>query len=299
MAIFLNTNQLNEWIPRLINETQRELVIIVPYIKTSFNVLQSLQQANERGVEITLVYRENKLSAVEKAKFEGIDNLNLMHHPNVHCKCYYNEKYLLLTSMNMYEYSQLNNREMGVLLHRESLHSSNIYQRDDDRTFEDAIQEIKAIINGSQLEKKSRETIEEGFEMDIIKTEKEKAEETCKIINRAFIHKRFEPVLTNNKWFCTSKNYFDKINVTLNGRAELFLQMPENQIEEIFKRFLPYYHEYRIDGFKLYWNHHKSGIYLYPNGKHVLWKKEMSAFENYQLMKSGIDELISFLRKFM
>jgi hypothetical protein len=56
MAIFLNTNQLNEWIPRLINETQRELVIIVPYIKTSFNVLQSLQQANERGVEITLVY---------------------------------------------------------------------------------------------------------------------------------------------------------------------------------------------------------------------------------------------------
>ena len=35
MAIFLNTTKLNEWIPKLINETKKELVIIVPYIKTS------------------------------------------------------------------------------------------------------------------------------------------------------------------------------------------------------------------------------------------------------------------------
>ena len=35
MAKFLNTTLLNEWIPKLIDETERELVIIVPYIKTS------------------------------------------------------------------------------------------------------------------------------------------------------------------------------------------------------------------------------------------------------------------------
>jgi hypothetical protein len=37
-----------------------------------------LQEANARGLETTLVYRENKLNPVEKTKFESIDNLNLM-----------------------------------------------------------------------------------------------------------------------------------------------------------------------------------------------------------------------------
>ena len=120
MAIFLNTTKLNEWIPKLITETKKELVIIVPCIKTSDKMYQHLKEANDRGVETTLVYRENKLTGTEKAKFEALNNLNLMHYPNVHCKCYYNEAYLIISSMNLYEYSELNNREMGVLLHRES-----------------------------------------------------------------------------------------------------------------------------------------------------------------------------------
>ena len=124
MAKFLNTTLLNEWIPRLVNETERELVIIVPYIKTSDKMYKSLHDANKRGVETTLVYRENNLTEKEKSKFQSLDNLNLMHHPNIHAKCYYNEKYLIITSMNMYEYSEINNREMGVLLHKEEIQDS-------------------------------------------------------------------------------------------------------------------------------------------------------------------------------
>ena len=123
--------------------------------------LPALVDANSRGVETILVYRENKMLPAEKAKFESIDNMNLMHHPNVHCKCYYNEKYLLITSMNMYEYSEKNNREMGMLMHREEMDDHPFC--DDAAIFEEAIQEIRDIINGSHLEKKSRETIEEGF----------------------------------------------------------------------------------------------------------------------------------------
>lgn len=42
MAKFLNTTLLNEWIPKLINETQKELVIIVPYIKTSERIKKTV-----------------------------------------------------------------------------------------------------------------------------------------------------------------------------------------------------------------------------------------------------------------
>ena len=45
MAKFLNTASLNEWIPKLIEETKRELIIIVPYIKTSDRMYNYLQRS--------------------------------------------------------------------------------------------------------------------------------------------------------------------------------------------------------------------------------------------------------------
>ena len=36
--------------------------------------------------------------------------------PNLHAKCYFNEDRMIITSMNMYEFSEKHNREMGVLL---------------------------------------------------------------------------------------------------------------------------------------------------------------------------------------
>lgn len=296
MAIFLNTEKLNYWIPKLIEETQKELVIIVPYIKTSDKVYQPLKEANKRGVETTLVYRENKLSDLEKAKFQALDNINLLHHPNIHCKCFYNEKYLIITSMNMYEYSEKNNREMGVLLHRNQLEQEKI-NPDDAKLFEDAIKEINAIINGATLEKKSRETIELGFEMDIIKSAKEKAQEKCSLLNKAFIHKRFEPLIINENWICQCDNYFDKVQLIISHRVELKLTLPESQIENIYNNFKRNLDEFLIDGFKLYWSYYKSDIYLYQNSKHSLWSKPKGKLEEYKLIKVGIDQLIIELRQ--
>jgi phosphatidylserine/phosphatidylglycerophosphate/cardiolipin synthase-like enzyme len=60
MALFLNTPKLNYWIPKLIEESKEELILIVPYIQTSENILNALNVADNKGVEITLIYRENK-----------------------------------------------------------------------------------------------------------------------------------------------------------------------------------------------------------------------------------------------
>ena len=38
---------------------------------------------------------------------------------NLHAKCYLNENKALLTSMNLYEFSQVNNNEMGILVTRD------------------------------------------------------------------------------------------------------------------------------------------------------------------------------------
>ena len=298
MAKFLNTALLSEWIPKLVNETERELVIIVPYIKTSEKMYNCLYEANKRGVETTLVYRENKLTDSEKAKFQSLDNLNLMHHPNVHTKCYFNEKYLIITSMNLYEYSEINNGEMGVLFHRNDLEKNFGSAADTEQVFKDAINEIRAIINSSHFEKKSRETIDLGFEMDIIKTDKEKVLEHCVKLNKVFLNKKFEPVETNNSCYPVCKDYFDKIDVTLNHRVEFTLNLPEPRLNEIYKKFIKQYNEFMIENFKLYWNHYKATIYLYPNSKSNVWNND-SETETRQHLKKGIDETIVILKKYL
>tara|TARA_R110002050_G_scaffold261479_1_gene401441 strand:- start:205 stop:399 length:195 start_codon:yes stop_codon:yes gene_type:complete len=64
MAHFLNREKFNFWIPKLITKAEEEVLLIVPYIKTSETVLKALQKANRDNKRIVIIYRENKLSDV-------------------------------------------------------------------------------------------------------------------------------------------------------------------------------------------------------------------------------------------
>jgi phosphatidylserine/phosphatidylglycerophosphate/cardiolipin synthase-like enzyme len=109
-----------------------------------------------------LIYKRLSFLKKERKKFDEIENLNLLYQPNLHSKCIYNEKYLLVTSMNLYEFSQKHNREMGVLFRRTDEDDTgwNDYRnsRDDESIFQDAIEEIKSILTSSEFEKESFET---------------------------------------------------------------------------------------------------------------------------------------------
>lgn len=301
MALFLNTAGLSKWIPRLIDEAQRELVIVVPYIKTSPQLHEHLINANKRGVEATIVYRENKLTSIERDKLFSISNLNLMHHPNVHAKCYMNEKHLLITSMNLYEYSEKNNREMGILLNRDYGYGKDAFTGDaediDDDVFESAVKEIRAIINSSSIEKESWETKEVGFEMDIIKTAREKQQDYCLRINKAFGHKKFEVTEYKGEPICKCSNYYDKIDLYISHRGMFELNISDDIIERAFKKHKAIYNEHQFDGFKFYWNYAKDKIYLYRNLNSPIWTE--SEGDNLVLFRKGADELIVYLRKLL
>lgn len=294
MALFLNTQGISEGVSTLIREAEREIIIIAPYIKTSQNIYNELFNANARGVETTIIYRENNLNSIEQSKLMALDNLNLMHHPNVHAKCYYNGIDLIIASMNMYEYSELNNREMGVLFNKLG---------DTDEIFEDAIAEINAIINGSQIEKESRETKDEGFIVDIIKPKLEKVEEYCRFLGKQFIHKRFEPIDIGGErgafYVPICKNYFDKIDIVFNDRVEISINFDEKRLKNLFDKisFDKKELEYYFSGYKVYWNYHKQPVYIYRDRNFKYWSSP-SDEETIKLFKNGIDEVISFLRTY-
>ena len=304
MAEFLNTKKLREYLNKIIETSQKDLIIISPYIQTSDNFIELLKKAEARGVETTIIYKEKEVKDFEKNKFRNIDNLNLLHHPNIHCKLYYNEKYLIICSMNLYDYSQRNNREMGVLFRRTSEDRINNWHdykfgQDDESIFEDTITEIKSIINGSEFEKESRETRTIGFEMEIIKTNYDKILSQCELYNKLSKNKKFIPFKSGEDWYCKCENFLDNVDLTFeNGKAKIHLQFEEDRLLGIYDKLKTnvYDNDYlKINCFRMYWTFHKSSISLYQLKGNNVWEIEDNQEFNKQLFV-GLNEVFKIIK---
>ena len=120
MVQFLNKAAAYSEIENIINRAEKKLVLISPYIRISRFLLQRLSSASEnRGIDITIVCRGKELKPEEYAALNQISRLEILDLPNLHAKCFYNEKSMVITSLNLYDSSQTNNREMGILLTQE------------------------------------------------------------------------------------------------------------------------------------------------------------------------------------
>jgi len=120
MVQFLNTAAAYAEIENIISQAEKKLVLISPYIRMSQLLFQKLLDASEnRGINLTIVCRGNDLKPAENAALRKISRVEILDLPNLHAKCFYNEKSMVITSLNLYEYSRTNNREMGILITRE------------------------------------------------------------------------------------------------------------------------------------------------------------------------------------
>lgn len=141
MPTFLTTLDTSSQIEKIIQQSQRRLTLITPYLKLNRILLDRLRESDHRGVEIQLVYGKNELRPEEMAKLRDLRRLKLYFLEHLHAKCYANERHIIISSMNLYEFSEKNNREMSVLLSAE-----------DGAAFTEARTEINSIINAATLE---------------------------------------------------------------------------------------------------------------------------------------------------
>lgn len=316
MSHFLNREKFNFWIPKLITKADEEVLLIVPYIKTSNTVFNALQKANKENKRIVIVYRENKLDIKEKEKLLALDNLDLLHHPNIHCKCYYNGDLLIIGSINLYEYSEKNNREMGAIFSYledgkiEEKYNVGFFQTDEYHSILEPLEEIRQIISSSTLEKKSKITLERGFNLNTIQTEFEKTLKDCETLNKHFDNKTFRPVideiakLENLEFYeIMCSNYFDNIDLVIEeNRLNLYIKSDDK--EKLFDLWKKNYDEFRFKGFKHYWNRKMQPIYIYQDSKYEFWNKNednntkilnayqkglKKVFEHYQKLKKELN----------
>ena len=152
MVQFLNTAQAYSEIENIISKAEKDLVLISPYLQIPRLLLERLNFASDqRGINIKIVCRKESLKREEFKTLKGISRLDLLNLPNLHAKCFYNEHNMVITSLNLYEYSQMNNREMGLLL----------TLAEDTEAFEEAKCEAEFIIQTAIREKINKPLIKE------------------------------------------------------------------------------------------------------------------------------------------
>lgn len=140
MPKFLTTTGVSHEIENIIKGAKSKLALVSPYLKLSQNFFERLRDADKRDVKILIVYGKEELNLDQKLQLAELQNLELYFCANLHAKCYLNESSCVITSMNMYEFSEKNNREIGVLFSR----------TDDQEIFNETAQEIKSIIGNSK-----------------------------------------------------------------------------------------------------------------------------------------------------
>lgn len=112
----IKPNEIGAKISTLIAEARKTFTIVSPYIKISDwkKMMVNLERAVDRGVVINVFFRDVKDEDLNVFRNLGIQ---LYHLPGLHTKLYFNEDECIVTSMNLYEYSDLNTLEIGILYH--------------------------------------------------------------------------------------------------------------------------------------------------------------------------------------
>lgn len=136
MAKFLNTSATNYFLEELIKDARDRLVLVSPFLKLNDRIKELLADKNRLKIDVRIVYGKSELQPQEIDWLRGLTYIRTSFCKNLHAKCYLNEELCIITSLNLYEFSQVNNNEMGILLSRS----------DDPGLYKDAYEEAQRII---------------------------------------------------------------------------------------------------------------------------------------------------------
>ena len=116
MAEFLSTAGASNAIEQMIKSSKQRLYLISPYLQINPLLRSLLQQLDNKisTIDIRFVSRTDKINAEDMNFLQNLKNVKVFALDNLHAKCYLNEEMAILTSLNLYQYSQHNNIEMGI-----------------------------------------------------------------------------------------------------------------------------------------------------------------------------------------
>lgn len=142
MAKFINTRKAVSEIEDLIKNASQTLILVSPYLKLSKDFKELLTYRNSKEKISTVVFGKQELNPDEMKFLQGLRFVILKYNEDLHAKCYVNDEKMIITSLNLYEFSMANNKEMGVLIDKNDPADTPLY--------EEAMKEVDYIIETSQ-----------------------------------------------------------------------------------------------------------------------------------------------------
>ncbi len=136
MAKLLNTSGTNFFLEELIKNAKERLILISPYLRLNDRIKELLEDKDRLKIDIRIVYGKSDLHPDEIKWMQKLDYVRVSFCKNLHAKCYINESECIISSLNLYEFSQVNNNEMGILVRK----------YEDNEVFKDAYEEAQRII---------------------------------------------------------------------------------------------------------------------------------------------------------
>lgn len=150
MAKFLTTSATTYHLEELIKDATEKVILISPFLKLNDRIKELLEDKNRLKIDIRIVYGKSELHPTEINWLKELAFVRTSFCRNLHAKCYLSEEACIITSLNLYEFSQVNNNEMGVLITR----------TDDADMYRDAHDEAQRIIRISDEVRISLETVD-------------------------------------------------------------------------------------------------------------------------------------------
>lgn len=142
MAKFINTRKAASELEELIKNAGERLILVSPYLKLSKDFKELLTYRSNKDKVTTIIFGKQELKPDEMTFLQNLRLLVLKFHEDLHAKCYVNDSHMIITSLNLYEFSMRNNKEMGVLIDKND--------SSDTQLFEDAMKEVDYISETSQ-----------------------------------------------------------------------------------------------------------------------------------------------------
>jgi phosphatidylserine/phosphatidylglycerophosphate/cardiolipin synthase-like enzyme len=116
----LNTTELNLEIENMFKSEHRFIFILSPYLDLNKKIQTILANSSAK---VIILYREIKNNQKNQTQIKKIEDfrtsmpkIQFYCIPNFHSKIYITSGALIITSLNLYEFSQINNFELGVIL---------------------------------------------------------------------------------------------------------------------------------------------------------------------------------------
>ena len=131
---FITTKEITFRLEQLIKKAKFEIILIAPYIKLDYGIKELLAEKRRDGVSILFICRTDDL----KEPLGHYSTL-IKNKKNLHAKCYFSENEAVISSLNLYDFSQINNDEMGFYVNK----SSNAV------LYADISKEVRRLVNNS------------------------------------------------------------------------------------------------------------------------------------------------------